>query len=464
MDYNINTIKKRVGHLFINPSQDCYYFYSVGVTNLKLTTYNEFIHDQSQILFKILNKYENVNKLKYAVFAGNSVGLVRNGKNLPWGDDYDVILFQNYISFFSNVVIPEIERYGFKIQEKIINNIVCGVKIFGPPIVFGDHDDGHDGTDNIVSGVSKDVSINVFQCDIFYSHFDKNKYLKNRGGWGLYHEKNIPYDVVFPLKRRMFHGTSLPFFNNPRKEVELCYVDVNKCSIFSHHLDSTIFYKRWENAYKDFDCIKKTSISNTRNYIMGLGKDQAKIMRHVYIPSNDLALTHLNVTETDELRNIILNKNDNSYIIKKLQILCYLYNNNIGKIIITPLNFPNNDFENLKKENSKIYNIYNTDYDEYDYNSIGLKFIGEHAIDIKYYFPQIKIIYDESQDKNEDDSIFYFISPLSYKYVDIIRVTRSRYEKVYLTKFINAKKYKTEIPILEIIENVNNENVIEKSN
>ena len=55
MNYNMNTIKKRVPQLFINPSQDCYYFSSVGVTNLRLTTYNDFMHDQAKLLFKVLN-------------------------------------------------------------------------------------------------------------------------------------------------------------------------------------------------------------------------------------------------------------------------------------------------------------------------------------------------------------------------------------------------------------------------
>ena len=431
MDYNMNTIKKRVPHLFINPSKNCYYFYSVGITNLRLTTYNDFMHDQAKLLFNVMNVYETAGKLRYSVFAGNSVGLVRAGRNLPWGDDYDLILFKNDIAFFSKIVLPELERFGFMIKTKILNGIVCGVKIFGPPIMFNDAVRYH--------------NVSIFQCDVFYSYFDGNNILKNCGGWGLYHEKNIPHSVVFPLKKRMFHGILLPFFNNPFEEVAMCYGNISKCSIFSHHIGSTIFYSKWEHAYKDFCHIKKKSISNTKKYIVGSGKGGQ------YTPCNTLILTRLLISETVELRNILLVNNDSSYILKKLHFLCYLYKNNIGVIIVPPLS----SFQNcttsfktadLKKENRKL------DMVDYDHNVVGLKFIGEHIADIKIYFSKIKIIYDETVENDSSFSSSCFLSPLFYNYVDIIRTTRDRYENIYQTQFTNAMKYKFKTPGLEIID------------
>lgn len=205
MEYNMNTIKKRVPSLFIDNKEDNYYFASTGVTNLRLTTYNEFIHDQAILFFNILSRYqrESSNAFQYALFAGNSVGLLRGGNNLPWGDDYDIIIFEKHATIFSQVIAPELENFGFKTETKIENNVVCGMNIFGPPIQF-----------NKCSG---SVGTSIFQCDVFFSHFDKNKFLKNCGDWGLYHQKNIPYYVVLPFKRQMFHGLFLPFFNNPKK-------------------------------------------------------------------------------------------------------------------------------------------------------------------------------------------------------------------------------------------------------
>jgi hypothetical protein len=389
------------------------------------------MHDQAKLLFNVMNVYETAGKLRYSVFAGNSVGLVRAGRNLPWGDDYDLILFKNDIAFFSKIVLPELERFGFMIKTKILNGIVCGVKIFGPPIMFNDSVRYH--------------NVSIFQCDVFYSYFDGNNILKNCGGWGLYHEKNIPHSVVFPLKKRMFHGILLPFFNNPFEEVAMCYGNISKCSIFSHHIGSTIFYSKWEHAYKDFCHIKKKSISNTKKYIVGSGKGGQ------YTPCNTLILTRLLISETVELRNILLVNNDSSYILKKLHFLCYLYKNNIGVIIVPPLS----SFQNcttsfktadLKKENRKL------DMVDYDHNIVGLKFIGEHIADIKIYFSKIKIIYDETVENDLPLSSSCFLSPLFYNYVDIIRTTRGRYETIYQKQFTNAMKYKFKTPGLEIID------------
>jgi hypothetical protein len=136
MSYNMETIKKRVAQLFIHPETTCHYFASIGITNLNLTTYNEVIHEQAKICFKILGDFESSHKITYAVFAGNSIGLLRAGNNLPWADDYDIILFKHDIALFTSHIVPELERIGFKVKSKIVNGIACGAKIFGPPVSF----------------------------------------------------------------------------------------------------------------------------------------------------------------------------------------------------------------------------------------------------------------------------------------------------------------------------------------
>lgn len=437
MSYNIQTIKKRVAPLFENPNKSCHYFASVGITNLNLTTYNDFIHEQAKICFKILNDFETSRKITYAVFAGNSVGLLRAGRNLPWADDYDIILFKHDIAFFTSHIVPELERIGFKIKPMFHDGVASGAKIFGPPVSFTEDCD------------SVNQSLSVFQCDIFYSYFDSHGFLKNCGGWGLYHQKNIPHSVVFPLKRFHFHGMLLPFFNDSLKETQLCYGDIQKCSIFSHHLDSTIFYKRWQHAYKDFDHIKKTSVANTRNHITGGGNNLPETA------TTTLSLTSLeNFTDApQQLREILLR--DSNYfhnsVLKKLDFLRYLYQNNIGVIVISPLTSLqslqcyNTHFvlEDLKHKNK-------IDASNYNYNAPGLKIIGDHAADIKYYFPNIRIVYEEGIIADVPE---YVLSPLFYSYVDAIRVTRARYEQIYRDQIIVAsEKYGMTIPTVEIIE------------
>ena len=435
MSYNIETIKKRVHQLFIHPDTTCHYFASIGITNLNLTTYNEVIHEQAKICFKILNEFESSRKITYAVFAGNSIGLLRAGNNLPWADDYDIILFKHDIAVFTSHIVPELERIGFKIKPKNENGIACGAKIFGPPVSFT-----HAG--------DKNQSISIFQCDVFYSYFDGNGFLKNCGGWGLYHQKNIPRSVVFPLKRRQFHGMLLPFFNDSLKEAELCYGDIQKCAIFSHHLDSTIFYKRWQHAYKDFDHIKKTSIINTRQYIRN-GLALAPREQGDGGVRNETTKKTLSLTSSAIYDMLFHGGECDDFHIsvsKKLDFLRYLHQNSIRIIVISPLKtqrcktrFALEDLKHKKQ----------IDAADYNYDAPGLKLIGDHAADIKYYFPYIKVIYQESVDDAHGQ---YALSPLFYGYVDVMRVTRMRYEQVYQDRLNAAAKYGIVVPSIEIIE------------
>lgn len=367
MEHNMNTIKLRVPSLFVDNKdnkEDNYYFASTGVTNLRLTTYNEFIHDQAILFFNILSRHQresnanNANTIEYAVFAGNSVGLLRGGNNLPWGDDYDIIIFEKHATIFLQIIAPELENFGFKTETIIsndANSVVCGMKIFGPSIQFNKS--------------SSSFGTSVFQCDVFFSYFDNNKFLKNLGRWGLYHQKNIPYDVVVPFKRRMFHGMFLPFFNNPKKEVEICYTNIDKCSIFSHHLikSETIFYKKWENAYLDFEYIIKNSIENTKKAINANFNHNPNTLFHKI----ELVLNAGN-------KNIFLG--ENSCILSKLNFFSYLSQYNVGSIVA------------------------HTDASE---------FICQHAADVKYYFPEIEIMYIDDGCKPSP------ISPIFYIYIDV---------------------------------------------
>ena len=353
MKHNMSTIKKRVPSLFLDNSNN-YYFASTGVTGLNLTTYNEFMHDQAILFFNILSRYERkgAGEIAYAVFAGNSIGLVRKSKNLPWGDDYDIIVFDKDADFFAQVISPELEKYGFRVEKKIENNMICGMKIFGPAV--------------IVNNVNNNESESIFQCDVFYSYFDENKYLKNCGGWGYYHLKNIPFDVVYPFKRRMFHGMLLPFFNDSKKEVEICYTNIDKCTIHSHSLlTGAIYYRKWENAYLDFSCIIKTSIENTKKAINN---------NNNYVPLNELELTASN-------KNTILGTS--FFTLSKIEstifFLSFLHQHNIGSIIVY------------------------TD---------AFEFICEYAADVKYYLKEVAITYIDDGRKPSP------VSPIFYMYID----------------------------------------------
>jgi len=131
---------------------------------------------------------------------------------------------------------------------------------------------------------------------------------------------------------------------------------------------------------------------------------------------------------------------------KKMDFLRHLHENSIDIIVVSPLtkqrcktHFALEDLKHKKK----------IDAADYNYIAPGLKFIGDHAADIKYYFPYIKIIYQESADDAHGE---YALSPLFYGYIDIIRITRVRYEQVYQDHLNAAAKYGIVVPTVEIIE------------
>ena len=45
--------------------------------------------------------------------------------------DYDIILFNHDIAFFTSHIVPELERIGFKVKPMFHGGIASGAKIFG---------------------------------------------------------------------------------------------------------------------------------------------------------------------------------------------------------------------------------------------------------------------------------------------------------------------------------------------
>ena len=161
----------------------------------------------------------------------------------------------------------------------------------------------------------------------------------------------------------------LPFFNDSKKEVEICYTNIDKCTIHSHSLlNDAIFYRKWENAYLDFSYIIKTSIENTKKAINNNNNN--------YIPLNEIELTALT-------KNLILGTNfvTLSKIESTIFFLSFLHQHNIGSIIVY------------------------TD---------AFEFICEYAVDVKFYLKEVEIIYIDDGRKPSP------VSPIYYMYIDAI--------------------------------------------
>ena len=251
------------------------YHYSpvLGIYPSRINMYTEFIHETAKIFFQILEYYE----INYAVFAGQSVGMVRNRKNIPWVDDFDIIIMEEDFEKFEKIQpILKLNNFNIKKNKGIWRTF---------------HHQYRPGK--------------IFHCDIFPSKNEKN-YLKNIFSDGLYNKKNISIKYVLPFKKQTFHDDlNVYFFNDYEKEVQLTYGNVLKdVKVYSHTTKIT-HYNNWEIAYNDFDFIKKTAIENT----------EKEIYNGNYEPLNNLTI-------------------EKNYFENELEILKYINNNNIKKIDI----------------------------------------------------------------------------------------------------------------------------------
>lgn len=343
-----------------------FYLPTVGVTNLKLCEPNEVIADQATIFFRILDAFN----IPYALFAGSSIGLLRNGKTLPFVDDYDIIIFNKHLPIFSNAV-HTLKKHGFKItqsvhpQTKQKTNGGCSVYSSVIHKFYNDaKDDGGDngGGDNGDEGAREKTNIKKshFQCDIFFSYFDNDGFLRNNASWGLYHGKNIHMKDVLPFQRRAFDGLHLPFFKNVASEVYKCYGNVEQCIVESHNLNVRAIYRSWKVAHTEFERIKQCAKENTMQMIFQHGdkggedgegeggRDSISILDNAF-SKNSL----------DVLRDIHVNKTKTVY-------------------------------------------------------SYSIDFIIQHAACIKYYFPTVNIEYFSY---SRDNQVILFLN-----YVDVIHV------------------------------------------
>ena len=166
----------------IKNKDEIFYTPCLGITGLKIMTYNNLINDYAKIFFQILDKF----KLEYYVFAGTSVGFVRNKSNIPWVDDYDIMIFESQINLFENRIVPFLKNMGFihAIMNNDFNKKWMGSKIMSQKIKLNEN---HKGCN--------------FLCDIFYSTVNNGivrnlniKYVPqlqndNKRAWGLYDKK-----------------------------------------------------------------------------------------------------------------------------------------------------------------------------------------------------------------------------------------------------------------------------------
>lgn len=373
-----------------------FYLPTVGTTKLKLNEPTELIADQAAIFFRILDAF----RIPYALFAGSSIGLLRNANTLPFSDDYDIIVLNQHVPLLATA-IPLLKKHGFKIVQSINPDTKQksngGCTIYSSVIHKYYHADNH--RENKINDnpnddeIENDSDVNQdsgntyfkkshFQCDVFFSYFDKNGFLRNNGMWGLYHEKNIHKSEVLPFQRRTFDGISLPFFKNVAAEVHKCYGNIHECIVESHNIKTTrTKYKSWKTAHAEFEQIKNNAKDNT--------------VKEIY-KNND--------NNNDD------NK-DNDHNVK-----------NVMKILDNT--FSKNSIDILRQiGKKKITTVY----------SFSMDFIIQHAACIKYYFPTVQIEYFSYSRDNQVVTYLNYVDAL-HTYNPAIRTFYDDPRVIYLKK------------------------------
>jgi len=366
-DKNVNIENMNCFFKDNDSSLDGYYLPTVGITNCKINEPNELKRDQSIIFFKILDAH----KIPYAIFAGNSIGLIRNGKSIPWSDDYDIIILNNHIHLLVDI-LPILYKNGLKAFKN--KNIYTNQFTGGGFNITSEIIHKYYYTDENTTTTRREEEENeetlkykrsIFGCDVYYSHFDKNGFLRNNGSWGLYHVKQLHIKDVVPFKLRSFDEmpTPLPFFNNVSSEVYKTYGNIEECIISTHSFKGCKSkYKSWRTAYEDFENIKSKALKNTMQHIY---KD--------YKPEN---------------KKNVMKILDDKFNKNQIDILYEIGKNNI----------------------SKIY-------------AFSIDFIIQHAISIKFYFPEVIIEYFSYA--REREVILYL------NYVDVLHAFNGMIKSFY---------------------------------
>ncbi len=270
----------------------------------KINLFSDFIANVAKIFFQIMEQ----SNIKYYLFAGNSIGLLRNAKSIPWVDDYDIIIF---INDFDVSLFNTLRTNGF-----LIRNAKGGYQIYTPKFIIN----------NYVSS--------FFQCDIFISFINDNNCIKNVGKWGRYHTYNIDKSLVDPPVFKEYDDMILPFFNNYEKDVRIEYGNIyNNIQIHISHGKQIInINNSWEKVYKDFEKYKITAINNTKKLF---GIKEFQINQTNVTNEKIIELTDNELINYLDIMKYIAKSYDNSPLIFKI------YNvNNVKFVLDIKFYFP----------------------------------------------------------------------------------------------------------------------------
>lgn len=174
-------------------------------------------------LFDIFDRHG----LEYFVFAGSLVGYVRDATIPPWMDDIDVIVFEDQIPLFTEIIVPVLKTAGF--YAYVPREYPGG----GYHVLSLREAEKSDA--NVAFSDDCRLKIPRAQVDVFFTRTNAGGYLRNLDGWGLYHHKDVPIDWVRPAKRVRMFDRMVPVFAEYEKDIFHEYGDIlNTVVVYSH--------------------------------------------------------------------------------------------------------------------------------------------------------------------------------------------------------------------------------------
>jgi glycerol-3-phosphate cytidylyltransferase len=230
---------------YFNHDNDLLYSPRHGLSIYNINMYTEFTDDVAFVFFGLLEKYN----VKYGVFAGNSVGYVRDKRNMYWVDDYDILVF---------------EEDGA--NQQLLKDLIDGEILTRNGLIANYHTPLH----GISWIFNKDESTKIFfQCDIWYSLIDENDIVHNKSKDGLYTGK-MKKHIILPFRKIRMGEINMHGVNDPEEEVKICYGDIKK-GIISTHLfydcKSKIKVDDWKTLDDFFQFKIESGVENVNSKI-----------------------------------------------------------------------------------------------------------------------------------------------------------------------------------------------------
>jgi glycerol-3-phosphate cytidylyltransferase len=322
MNFENKDINNELKLLFNN--NNYYYLPSIGITNFKSTMYNEFIKDRATVIFNILNS----NNINYYVFAGSSIGLYRDGKNIPWVDDYDIIVLEDE---YNKILKLEyiFNKNGFNFRHN--------------------------------KGQLQILSDN-FLLDIFIS-INTDGILKNKSNKGLYNRKNVPFIWLGKPLIKRFENMDLPFFSNYKDDILKEYGDViNNVVIYLDHGKFKLIFNNihYSYIYEKFNQIKMNAINNTKKIISSYISNHTPIYNY-HLDRDDNILNIFRIIKLNNVKNLDI---DDVKLIYHCINIKYYFDININFYIYEGINLDNyihyfNYVDNVYYKSDKILELFN---------------------------------------------------------------------------------------------------------